>query len=58
MGRDPALARPGWPQAELGTLRARVQVLESQNTHPTGFQRIRAELHPMDLSPPRHRDNG
>jgi len=26
--------------------------------HPTGFQRIRAELHPMDLSPPRHRDNG
>jgi ATP-dependent DNA ligase len=26
--------------------------------HPTGFRRVRAELDPRDLLPPRHRDNG
>jgi hypothetical protein len=26
--------------------------------HPTGFRRIRAELEPRDLSPPRRRDQG
>jgi len=26
--------------------------------HPTGFRRVRAELDPMDLSPPRRRDEG